>query len=118
MTNLLLLSQKLAPNLKKKIFVDQFHTVPSTFRLSLTKIMGQVCFFLLHLPIDFGVILGYPKFRFHSLCQSKVIEEKPLGDWLDPPGSRRVKDTGVSIRYFCVTVFDIFGSRDIDSVIL
>ena len=33
---------------------------------------------LLHLPVSFGVYLDQPKFRFHSLCQSTVIEEKPF----------------------------------------
>ena len=42
------LIQNLATKLKKTIFVDQFHTVPSTFRLSLPKIMGQVCYFVTH----------------------------------------------------------------------
>ena len=72
MTNLFLLSQKLATKLKNTVFLDQFRTVPSTFRLSLPKIMGQV-------PISFVANLDKPKFRFHSLCQSKVMEEKPLG---------------------------------------
>ena len=40
MISLLLLSQKLATNLKKTVFLDQFCTVPSTFRLSLPKMMG------------------------------------------------------------------------------
>ena len=40
MTKLLLLSQKLAAKLKKAVILDQFHTVPSTFILSLPKVMG------------------------------------------------------------------------------
>ena len=40
MTNLPLLSQKLATKLKKTVLLDQFHTVPSTFSLSFPKVMG------------------------------------------------------------------------------
>ena len=47
MTNLLLLSQKLATKLKKTVFLNQFHTVLSTFSLSLPKIMGQVRYFII-----------------------------------------------------------------------
>ena len=28
---------------------------------------------------------GWPKLRFQILSVSKVIDEKPLGGWLDPP---------------------------------
>ena len=58
MTNLLLLSQKLATKLKKKnpVFLDQFRTVPSTFRLSLPKLWTK-CVILFHLPISFVVNL-------------------------------------------------------------
>ena len=31
---------------KKVVFLDLFHTVPSIYRLSLLKIMGQVCYFI------------------------------------------------------------------------
>ena len=47
MTKLPLLSQKLATNLKKTVPLNQFHTVPSTFSLSLPKVMGQVCYFVI-----------------------------------------------------------------------
>ena len=41
---------------KKNVLSDQFRTVPSTFRLSLPKIMGK-CVILLHLPISVVVSL-------------------------------------------------------------
>ena len=39
---------KVSNKIEKKttVFSDQFRTVPSTFRLSLPKIMGQVCYFM------------------------------------------------------------------------
>ena len=40
MTKLPLLSQKLAIKLKKNCTFNQFHTGPSTFSLSLPKVMG------------------------------------------------------------------------------
>ena len=40
LTNLPLLSQKLATKLKKTVLLDQFHTVPSTSSLSLPNVMG------------------------------------------------------------------------------
>ena len=40
MTKLPLLSQKLATKLKKAVLLDQFHTGPSTFSLSLPKVMS------------------------------------------------------------------------------
>ena len=46
MTYVLLFSQKLTTTLKKLHFSYQFCTVPSTFRLPLPKIMGQVCYFI------------------------------------------------------------------------
>ena len=73
MTNLLLLSQKLTT----KLFLDQFQTVPFTLSLSFPKLWAKFVI-LLHPPISFDVNLDWPKFRFHSLCRSKVIEEKAL----------------------------------------
>ena len=40
MTKFPVLSQQLATKLKKTVLLDQFHTVPSTFSLSLIKPMG------------------------------------------------------------------------------
>ena len=40
MTKFPLLSKKLATKLRKTVLLDQFHTVPSTFSLSLPKGMG------------------------------------------------------------------------------
>ena len=37
------------------------------------------------------VKLHYAKFDVSRLFCSKVIEEKPLGGWLDPPGKGRVE---------------------------
>ena len=37
---------KIGNNIEKTVFSDQFRTVPSTSRLSLSKIMGQVCYFI------------------------------------------------------------------------
>ena len=47
---------------------------------------------LLYLPIRFDVNLDYPKFRFHSLCQSKVIQGKPLGGWPNSLVSEGIMD--------------------------
>ena len=41
------LNPKISNKIKTKpVFLDQFCTVPSTFRLSLPKIIGQVCYFI------------------------------------------------------------------------
>ena len=37
---------KVSYKIEKTVLLDQFHTVPSTFRLSLPKIMDQVCYFI------------------------------------------------------------------------
>ena len=51
MTNLLLLSQKLAEKLKKTVFLDQFRTVPSTFRLSPKNYGPSVLFYYTSLSV-------------------------------------------------------------------
>ena len=37
---------KIGNKIEKTVFLDQFRTVPSNFRLSLPKIMGQVCYLI------------------------------------------------------------------------
>ena len=37
---------KISNKIEKNCILDQFRTVPSTFRLSLPKIMDQVCYFI------------------------------------------------------------------------
>ena len=86
MTNLFLLSQKMATKLKKTVFLDQFHTVPSIFSLSLPKIMGQVCYFIR--PPLLVLVLTWISQSFHSLCQSKIMEGNFWGVEPSPPPPR------------------------------
>ena len=40
------LISKISNKIEKTVFLHQFRTAPSTFRLSLLNIMGQVCYFI------------------------------------------------------------------------
>ena len=81
---------KIGNKIEKIVLLDQFHTGPSTFSLSLRKVMDLVHYFIIS-PCQTWCYLELTKISFFNLYQSKVIKEKPLGLGSTPPlGIRRV----------------------------
>ena len=66
----------------KTVLLDPFQTVPLTFSLFFSTVLGQICY----ISISFGV---KSKFHFHNLFQLKVMKQNLWGErdgGRPPPG--------------------------------
>ena len=84
-TNLLLLSLKVATKLKKTEFLDQFRTVPSTFRLSFPKNYGpSLLFYYTSLSV---LVLTWIRqnFVFVAYANQKLWRKNLWGSARPPP---------------------------------